>query len=263
MTVRARHALATGLRRLHDRVAADEPLLDGTKAPESTLDRWLGEALARAESAPPPPSRDDLIPKYAPGRSFVDVGAMWGIHGRMAFLAEESGAAAVTAVDLTEPTPEFLEHHEAVNSKVRVVRGDLHDPATLEEVGQHDVVWCTGVLYHVASPHSTLERLRSICGEILMLGTQSLPEFEGVRQACVFWPGLPPEQRTAYGRDRPGDRLGITVPFEPSQGYGNWWWGLTPSAIDSMLRVVGFEPVERIQEEFHTMVVARRSEPHV
>src|SRR3712207_8110158 len=58
----------------------------------------------------------------------------------------------------------------------RFVCGDLHDPDVLAEAGVHDVVWCYGVLYHAPHPLLTLERLRSVCGELLLLGTELIPE---------------------------------------------------------------------------------------
>ena len=92
------------------------------------------------------------FPKLATGRSFVDVGALWNVHGKIAFLAESSGASSVTAVDLSSATDEYLAEHERRDSKVRFVQGDLHDEDVLAEIGLHDVVWCTGVLYHCPDP---------------------------------------------------------------------------------------------------------------
>ena len=34
----------------------------------------------------------DYVRRYAPGRSFVDIGGMWGINGRYSFEAEAAGA---------------------------------------------------------------------------------------------------------------------------------------------------------------------------
>jgi hypothetical protein len=48
-----------------------------------------------------------LIREHAPGRSFADIGCMWGVNGEHAFLAEAAGATRVAAVDVFGPTPEF------------------------------------------------------------------------------------------------------------------------------------------------------------
>ena len=100
---------------------------------------------------------------------------MWSVHGRIAFVAEEAGATAVTGVDVMGETPEYQAEHAARDSGVRFVQGDLHDPSVLDAAGRHDVVWCSGVLYHSPNPVLTLERLRSVCGETLLLATEVLP----------------------------------------------------------------------------------------
>jgi hypothetical protein len=118
-------------------------------------------------------------------------------------------------------------------------------------------VWSSGVLYHAPHPVLTLERLRSITGRTLMVGTATIPEIPGFPQACLYLPGLSDAQREAFAGAWPGVPMGIATPFQPSEGYANWWWGITPSALDAMLRTTGFAPVETIRHPFYTAVVAR------
>lgn len=207
---------------------------------------------------------DATLRRVAPGNSFVDVGAIWSIHGKVAFTAEELGATSVTAVDVSAPTPEYEAEHERRSSKVRFVRGDIHDPATIESIGPHDVVWCSGVLYHCPNPMHTIECLRAITRKKLVLITASVPEVPGVRNAGVFFPGLSESERHAYDRaynaasNIPAARLGLTTPFDPAEGFGNWFWGLSPSAIEAMLGACGFSIEETKTNGFHTRVVASR-----
>jgi hypothetical protein len=192
-----------------------------------------------------PLDREAVVREHAAGRSWLDVGCMWSINGALAFLAEEAGATAVTGVDVMGRTPEFDAEHARRGSAMRFVEGDLHDPAVLAEAGEHDVVWCFGVLYHAPNPLLTLERLRAVCGELLLLGTELVPEVPGVPAATVFYPGLDERGRRMF-RHLPGGRaIGVTEPYDPAAGYGNWFWGLTPSAVEGMLRASGFEPLWR------------------
>ena len=177
---------------------------------------------------------------------------MWGIDGRIAFLAEEAGATAVSGLDVMPATARFHAEHERRDSRVRFVHGDLHDPAPLAELGRHDVVWCTGLLYHAPSPLLTLERLREITGELLILGCETLPDLPGLPQACVFYPGL-----NTRARRRGAARVGLDTPFDRARGYENWWWGITPSALRAMLRASGFDPVEERRGGGSVLVVAR------
>jgi hypothetical protein len=183
---------------------------------------------------------------------------MWGIDGAIAFLAEASGASAVTGLDLMPATPAFATEHERRGSRVRFVQGDLHDPGVIAQVGRHDVVWCSGVIYHAPSPLLTLERLRSITGQTLILASETIPELPGLRQACVFLPGLGDADRRAHASARPGTRaLGVSEPFDPAQSYGAWWWGISASALRAMLAASGFELLEQHGDGLHATILAR------
>ena len=191
--------------------------------------------------------REALVARHAAGRSFADVGCMWSVDGAIAFAAERAGATRVTGVDVMAPTPAF-ERRRAQGSSVRFVQGDLHDPVTVEALGVHDVVWCTGVIYHTPHPLDQLMNLRAVTGELLYLGTHTIPEVPGLPQACVFYPYLPERQRRTFARAywQPETLAGIGVPFDdrPMYGYANFWWGITPSALRAMLRAARFEIVE-------------------
>ena len=212
-------------------------------------------ARARRRLSRPGPDREDVVRRHAAGRTFCDVGCMWKVHGRIAFVAEEAGATAVTGVDVMEPSDEFVAEHERRNSKVRFVGGDLHDAETVAEVGTHDVVWCSGVLYHAPNPVLTLQRLRELTGELLILQTMTLPELPGVKQGLVFYPGVPNAGLYARWGEQASRSLRLPEPGEDP--YAPWWWGISHSALDAMLRAARFEPVERWGDPFAVHVLAR------
>lgn len=187
------------------------------------------------------PPREELVARHVAGRSFVDVGCMWSVNGAIAFAAEDAGATKVTGVDVMAPTPEYEAEHTRRDSNVRFVTGDVHDIGTVAEVGPHDVVWCSGVLYHAPHPLLTLERLRALTGQTLILATETLPR-RGTD--CVFAPA-------------PGAHPTHTEPFDRDRGYVNWFWGISPGALREMLRATGFETVEEHRLPFHTTVVAQ------
>jgi hypothetical protein len=218
----------------------------------------LAARLRQRRMWPGPSAREELVRRHAPGRSFADIGAMWNVNGRIAFVAEECGATSVTAVDLMAPTTAYETEHAERSSRVRFVQGDLHDGQVLEHVGEHQVVWCSGVLYHSPNPLLTLQRLRAITTELLILSTETIPEVPGVAGACVFYPGLSDADRRVHAVARPGEQaVGIDTPFEPHQSYMAWWWGISPSALRGMLRASGFQIVEEHGLPLHRTVVAR------
>jgi len=145
-----------------------------------------------------------------------------------------------------------LAHRE---SNVRFVRGDLHDPATVADVGPHEVVWCSGVLYHAPNPVLTLQRLRELTTELLILQTMTLPELPGVSQGLVFYPGVRnPRQYARWGEDA---ARSLRLPEPGEDPYAPWWWGISRSALTAMLRAARFEPVEQWGDPFAVHVVAR------
>lgn len=221
---------------------------------------WITTARLRRKLAQRrrPLVRDELVRRHAGGRSFADVGCMYGANGAIAFLAEESGATAVTAFDAMEETPEYRAEHQRRSSSVRFVRGDLHEPGA---IGEHDVVWCSGVVYHSPSPLLTLERLAAAARELLIVGSHTIPEVPGLAQACVFYPRLADADRGVYSPVWPCNSVGISTPYDerPEMAYANYWWGITPSALRAMVEVQpGFRVVEELAEPFTSYVVARR-----
>src|SRR4051812_739899 len=90
-------------------------------------------------------TRNELIDRLAPGRSFIDVGGMFGISGEVAFRAERAGATRVVLFDGMDATQDFFDKHDSAGSGVVYVQGDLHDREDLAPLGQFDVVWCGGL----------------------------------------------------------------------------------------------------------------------
>lgn len=197
-----------------------------------------------------------LVKKYTKGKTFADIGCMWGVNGFYSFLAEENGATKVTAVDVYPESQEFLTEKTKRNSKIQFVNGDINIPETTKKIGLHDTVFCSGVLYHTPDPIHMLMQLRGIVKETLILNTASIPEVPGIKNVSVFYPYLPKEQRKIWDK-KVGPQKSITGPYEPEEGYANWFWGMTPSCIESMLQCSGFEITEKIIFPFHSTFVCR------
>ena len=226
----------------------------GTKA--WILASRLRRKIGRADTGARERRRTDWVAAHAPGRSFADVGGLFGIHGARAFQAEEAGATEVTLFDIDDAnTTEFARMRTERGSRVRAVRGDLEDPVALAQVGPHDIVWSTGVIYHSPNPVLQLMNLREITGEYLYLGTHTIPELPGVRNGCVYYPMLDDASRSAYAAAhyRPEDCVAIGTPFDdtPLRGHVNFWWGITPSALRAMLATARFEVVETWRDREH------------
>ena len=207
---------------------------------------WRGDDVGEYARLP------QYIRQHAGGRSFADIGCMWGVNGEYSFCAEEAGATTVKAVDVFGPTPEFEAKKRERNSSVEFILGDVTERQTLERIGPVDVVFCAGVLYHHPSPFDLLAALRALCRQTLILRSSTIPEIKGLPNAAVYFPMLKPKARGLWDLASLGvpRQVGITDAFEPDQGYGNWFWGLTPSCLASLLETAGFRVEHRASEAF-------------
>jgi hypothetical protein len=112
--------------------------------------RRLGTRCSRlaTKRAGEPFTPAEYVERYAPGRSWVDVGGTWGINGEYSFLSERAGASQVVLVDI-DRIDEFDHKHAAAGSKARFVKTGATDPALVDQIRTFDMVRCTGLLYHV------------------------------------------------------------------------------------------------------------------
>ena len=205
----------------------------------------------------------EFIANNAPSKSFVDVGCMWGVDGEYAFLAEAAGATKVLGVDLFGPTPEFTRKHTERKSSVEFVLGDISRAETLRQIGRVDVVFCAGVLYHHPSPYDLLVALRRMCSTTLILRTSTIPEMRSVPNGAVYFPLLSEKDRRRWNLSSLGlfNQVGISTPFEPREGYGNWFWGLTPSALKSLVETAGVRVEMTFTEAFAQTLICTPTEP--
>lgn len=211
----------------------------------SLLKHRIGNAVYRqwmARRGHPVHVPRHYIAQHVPGRSFFDVGGIWAINGAHSFAAEEAGAARVVLLDL-ERTKEFEEERERRGSRVEFVSGDATNQENLSRVGTFDVVWCFGVLYHVPDPFALIRSLRGVCHGTLLLETLTIPEVPGLPQAAIYFPMMPEWMRSMWDTRRRGSTAtqhGLTSAYRPDVGYGNNFWGLSPSAVAALLRTSGF-----------------------
>jgi tRNA (mo5U34)-methyltransferase len=162
------------------------------------------------------------IPENLNGMSVLDIGA-W--NGFFSFEAERRGARRVLATDsFVWRSKEFRGKEgfelarKVLNSKVEDMEIDVMD-LSADKIGNWDLVFCLGVLYHLRHPLLALERVSSVTGKQLILETV-VELFSENKPAMVFYPG------TELAND-------------PTN-----WWGPNQKAVIAMLKDVGFSKVE-------------------
>ena len=155
-----------------------------------TIDLGGGVVTKGIDDSPLRLARLDL-PQSLAGLTVLDIGA-W--DGFFSFEAERRGASRVVAADY------FSWHGSGWGSKAgfELARGalgltvedldiDVMDLSP-ERVGQFDVVFFLGVLYHLRHPLLALERIASVTRKRLILET--VVDMVGIRRPAVaFYPG--------------------------------------------------------------------------
>ncbi|HTC73335.1 MAG TPA: DUF1698 domain-containing protein [Solirubrobacteraceae bacterium] len=157
------------------------------------------------------------------GKSVLDVGA-W--DGYFSFAAERLGAARVVALDSViwhnvSKVP-FELARKALASNVEDVELEVLDISP-DVVGQFDVVFFMGVLYHMRDPMAALEAVASVTENLLVLETLVDMTFTR-RPAAAFYPGM------YFGGDHSN------------------WWGPNAAAVVGMVAEFGFKDVRIINK---------------
>jgi len=203
--------------------------------------------------------RDDFVAEVVSGRSFAEVGGLWGTVNEKVSIAARAGAKSLTMIDVLPPGDPWWQRFEermasAGISGVECISAD----ATTATVGPFDVVHCSGVLYHVPCPITFLARLRERLREHLVLTSAVMPlrieNRHGVLSVpeggALFVPAMSARDKAIYSEYWQGASdaamWGINREFHhfTLDNYVPWWWLLTVSAVRELARVAGFEPIK-------------------
>lgn len=162
------------------------------------------------------------MPASLAGKSVLDIGAWDGFYS---FEAARRGAARVLATD------SFVWQGRWGPNGFRLARSALNLETTVEDrlidvmdlspekLGEtFDVVLFLGVLYHLRDPITALQRVSSVCKELLLLETETALNLLPV-PAGRLWPG----------RELRGDSTN--------------WWSFNQRALVALLKSNGFREV--------------------
>jgi 2-polyprenyl-3-methyl-5-hydroxy-6-metoxy-1,4-benzoquinol methylase len=210
------------------------------------------------------PIREEWISSITPGKTFAEVGGLWGTVHEQVTVAARAGAASTTMIDAA-PKEEGMHElwrlfsERAASQGVSgtdCIQGNIDDLDLPERVGSFDVVHCSGVLYHCPQPMHTLAQLRRITRETLVLGTATLPEtvtspagtVSVAPGSALFVPAMTQSHRVILGdwlrAVGAAQALGVNYPMTTDwavDDYGAWWWFFTRDYVAALLKVTGFE----------------------
>jgi 2-polyprenyl-3-methyl-5-hydroxy-6-metoxy-1,4-benzoquinol methylase len=203
--------------------------------------------------------KNDWIREKVKGKTFADVGGLWGTVNERVSVAEKSGASHATMIDIAKEKTDLWEKFSKRCNELNVnnytcISADITNENDLATLEKYDVVHCSGILYHLQDPMILLNNLHTITNEYLMLGSTTIPEsIASINNGAYFIPALNEEQKTFfknYFREQKIDAIGINWE-QDFQWYNNrkpcfppWWWLFTKSYVERLLMFCGFEIVE-------------------
>ncbi len=201
--------------------------------------------------------RDEYLSRVVQGKSFAEVGGLWGTVNEKVSVARDCGAEQLTMIDITEEGGDLWQAFEKRMGGLGVqdYRCISSDICAVDDL-QFDVVHCSGVLYHHPNPQTLLAALRRATREHLVICSaitqERIENKAGVYQippsGVLFVPALTEEERAVlseYWLSFGVEAHGITeaVRYSPEE-FGPWWWLPTAEAMKAMCAAAGFKVLD-------------------
>lgn len=223
--------------------------------------------MSTLPASPPRRITQDWIARIAAGKSFVDIGGLWGTVNERVSDAARAGASQLTMADMQPAGNEWWQKFLARAAElsvgdVRCVTVDVMSPGGPDAIGRHDVVHCSGIIYHLPDPYQLLQQLRRVANEYVILVSMVVPERIETESGtlaldggeALFVPGLDAYQLTVVREHYRKLKVNIGsfenfhaekwVQDDGTPRFGPWWWLMTPAFLRRMLEVAGFEVIE-------------------
>ena len=206
--------------------------------------------------------RDKFISQTVSGKTFADVGGLWGTVNEKVSVAYKSNATSIAMIDVSPEGGDLWEKfHQHMRTNLGIndyqsISQDICNFNSESNIDPFDVVHCSGVLYHHPNPMLILASLRKITKHRLILTsaiTQEVVENEHGRyqipsSSVLFVPSISEKERAilkTYWQDVGATVYGITEKVAYNlEDFGPWWWLPTQSSMKSMCEAVGFKVLE-------------------
>jgi tRNA (mo5U34)-methyltransferase len=181
------------------------------------------------------------VPQDLSGWSVLDIGCNAGYYS---FELAKRGAQ-VTGVDIDEhylAQARWAARRMGLDAQVQFKFAQVYELAHWQE--RYDLVWFTGVFYHLRYPVLALDIIRTLTKRMMMFQSLTMPGTDdGVTPANI-------------GLD---DRDLMLAPAWPKMAFIEQalagdrtnWWAPSHTCVEALLRTSGFEVIDRPEHEFY------------
>lgn len=186
------------------------------------------------------------VPRDLTGWTVLDIGCNAGFYS----IELARRGADVTAFDI-EPLylnqARWAAEQFGVAERLHLSEGQVYD--LMYETRRFDLVWFTGVFYHLRYPVLALDLVRSVTRKRLMFQTLTMP---GAHVA------QPPEDLHIDAREAMLDKGWPKMAYIEKQlaGDGSNWWAPNHACVEALLRTTGFNVLAHPEHEFYYCEIA-------
>jgi tRNA (mo5U34)-methyltransferase len=181
------------------------------------------------------------VPDDLQGWSVLDIGCNAGFYS----IELARRGATVVGVDVE---PLYLRQARwaakrcGLEDRLTFLEGDVY--RLLQSQQRFDLVWFTGVFYHLRYPALALDLVRHATNRLMMFQSMTMP---GTEVAEV------PSDLSLYDRDA------MLAPGWPKMAFiehavggdATNWWAPNHACVEALLRSAGFEVIDRPEHEFY------------
>jgi tRNA (mo5U34)-methyltransferase len=183
----------------------------------------------------------DAVPDDLSGWSVLDIGCNAGFYS----IELARRGANVLGIDV-EPLylrqAKWAAERCGLQDRLQFVEGQVYE--LVHEHRQFDLVWFTGVLYHLRYPTLALDLVRLVTKRLMMFQTMTMPG-EEVRQTPQ---DLPLDERTEF-LDAGWPKMAFIE--HRVAGDATNWWAPNHACVEALLRSANFEVIDRPEHEFY------------
>jgi tRNA (mo5U34)-methyltransferase len=193
----------------------------------------------------------EAVPADLRGWSVLDIGCNAGFYS--VELARRG--ATVLGIDV-EPLylrqARWVAQQCALQDRLQFMHADVYD--LIRQRRRFDLVWFTGVFYHLRYPLLALDLVRRVTTRLMMFQTMTMP---GAASAEV------PEDLPLDARDAMLAESWPKMAFIEHRVAGDAtnWWAPSHACVESLLRSAGFTLLARPEHEFYLCSVATHTPP--
>lgn len=189
---------------------------------------------------------EHAVPQDMSGWSVLDIGCNAGFYS----LEIANRGAQVLGLEI-EPLylrqAQWIAREYGVTDRLEFIEGDVYQ--LINSSQRFDLVWFTGVFYHLRYPTLALDLVRRATTRYLMFQSMTMP---GAATGHVP-PDLPLDQREAMLSDSWPKMAFIEKRVANDESN---WWAPNAACVEALLRSAGFNVMARPEHQFYWCEVA-------